>query len=371
MNRTIGRFLILGVVGLALSLGTQSSARAQWGWGWDPGYYNYGVGYYPYSANYWPSSYYVGYGSYSLSPSNSWGAYYGGCGSCGGCSTCGGCSSCGPSWCGSCSSGGCGSCGGCGVSSCGGCGSCYGLACGPSCGCSSGCGTSTGSGCGATTPVPAKPRSAPAEPTFEPRPYDPNAPSERPRTTPAPAAGNPAAAGPSPAGPDADAGTGAGRYQRSGDGTKTAPTKSPDDEFNQPVTKPKTTQPPASTNSKDTDPGFGTNETKKVTEPIQQRVNKAPVNPPDDATQDPPLPKKAKPESKDQKTPSAQNSREPAESNAPALTLQERATWRLAGISRPLFGRIVTRPAPVPERVTSSTGDWAVFSADEAQVVRR
>jgi hypothetical protein len=102
-----------------------------------------------------------------------------------------------------------------------------------------------------------------------------------------------------------------------------------------------------------------------VTTPIQQRVDKrAPISPPDDPAQDPP-PATKKPKS-DEK-PSARNT--PAE--APALTLQDRATWRLAGISRPLFGRIANRPAPVPERVTSSTGDWAVFSADEAQVARR
>ena len=156
MNRTIGRFLILGVVGLALSLGGRSTAEAQWSW-WDGGYYNYGVGYAPYaygygyspySTNYWPSQYYVGYGSYSLWP----GSCCGGCGTCGGgCgSSCGSC--CGiSSYCssGCCGAGSCG--GGCGVASCGGgCGSGCGLACAPSCGCSGGCGVSGSSGCGAT-----------------------------------------------------------------------------------------------------------------------------------------------------------------------------------------------------------------------------
>ncbi|HEV7998492.1 MAG TPA: hypothetical protein VGP63_01355, partial [Planctomycetaceae bacterium] len=87
MNRTVGRFLVLGVVALAASLGFGSTSQADWPW--DGGYpmygYNYTAGYSPYSyypygtsysTNYWPSSYYVGYGSYSLYPS--WG-----CGSCG------------------------------------------------------------------------------------------------------------------------------------------------------------------------------------------------------------------------------------------------------------------------------------------------
>src|SRR5271163_3074725 len=123
MNRSIGRLLILGMVGLALSLGDYSIARAQWSWWGDgyPGAYSYGVGYSPYwgtySTSYWPSSYYVGYGSYSLWPSYSWGRPCCGsscCGSpCGG-SCCGGScygGSCG-SWCGSscCASAGC--CGG-------------------------------------------------------------------------------------------------------------------------------------------------------------------------------------------------------------------------------------------------------------------
>jgi hypothetical protein len=97
---------------------------------------------------------------------------------------------------------------------------------------------------------------------------------------------------------------------------------------------------------------------------------KAPIAPPEDATpQDGTPPQKTTP---DPKKPSAENKgNNPSPTKGPALTLQDRATWHLAGTSRPLFGRIANRPAPTPERLTSSSGDWAVFSADEAQVVRR
>ena len=211
MNRTLGRFLILGVVGLVLSLGGRSTAEAQWSW-WDGGYYNYGVGYAPYaygygyspySTNYWPSQYYVGYGSYSLWP----GSCCGGCGTCGG-----GCGSCGvSSYCGSgCSGvGGCG--GGCGVASCGGlCGSGCGLACAPSCGCSGGCGVS--GGCGATAPA-GKPKPVP-DGEFQPRTYDPDAPPRPNERSPKPAPSTSAGGlvSPPPAGADVD--TGAGRFSR-------------------------------------------------------------------------------------------------------------------------------------------------------------
>jgi hypothetical protein len=73
-----------------------------------------------------------------------------------------------------------------------------------------------------------------------------------------------------------------------------------------------------------------------------------------------------------EKKPSAENkNHDPLPTKAPALTLQDRATWRLAGTSRPIFGRIANRPAPIPERLNPSAGDWAVLSTDEAQVVRR
>jgi hypothetical protein len=383
MNRTIGRFLILGVVGLALSLGGRSTAKAQWSW-WDGGYYNYGVGYSPYaygygyspySTNYWPSQYYTSYGSY-YSP---WSTSYwpGSC--CGGCSSCGGgCgSSCG-SCCGissGCSSGCCGigGCsGGCGVASCGGfCGSGCTLACGPSCGCSSGCGTS--SGCGASTPAPAgKPRPEP-DGGFTPRPsptYDDAAPKPTERSPRTPLTNPPAGGSPPAAGMDADPGTGRYSRDRAGDGLKPAPTQTKDN-FDLPATKSGTTSPPAGGAPKDDVPF----ETKK---PILQRGadKKAPISTPDDpASEDTSSKKKAKPDTNpDLKKPSAEledKSNERTRQNAPALTLQDRSTWHLTGVSRPLFGRIANRPAPTPERLTSSNGDWAVFSADEAQVVRR
>jgi hypothetical protein len=378
MNRTIGRFLILGIVGLALSLGGRSTAKAQWSW-WDGGYYNYGVGYSPYaygygyspySTNYWPSQYYVGYGSYSLWP----GSCCGGCGTCGGgCgSSCGSCSS-------YCSSGCCGvgSCGGgCGVASCGGpCGSGCGLACGPSCGCSGGCGVIGSSGCGATAPT-GKPKPIP-EGEFQPRTYDPDAPPRTNERAPKPAsptsASGPGSAGPPPAGADVDTGTGRYSRDRAGDGAKPAPTQPlKDKDFDLPATKPSTTTPPPGGASKGDDMPF---ETKK---PILQRGTdkKAPISTPDDAVpEDTSSKKKAKPDTNpDLKKPSAEledKSNERTRQNAPALTLQDRSTWHLTGVSRPLFGRIANRPAPTPERLTSSNGDWAVFSADEAQVVRR
>jgi hypothetical protein len=105
--------------------------------------------------------------------------------------------------------------------------------------------------------------------------------------------------------------------------------------------------------------------------PVPQRGadKKAPIVPPDDATPQDESPT-AKPDNT--KKPSAERKREEATpSKGPALTLQDRATWRVAGTSRAIFGRIANRPAPIPERLTSSAGDWAVFSADEAQVARR
>jgi hypothetical protein len=371
MNRSIGRLVILGIVGFTLSLGDCSIARAQWSW-WDGGYpgaYSYGVGYAPYgwgsySTSYWPSSYYVGYGSYSLWPSYSCGS------SCCGSSCCG--SSCCPSA-GCCGFGGCSGCGisGCGISSCGGpCGSGCGLACGPGC-CTGGCGTSQAGpgGCGTaapTTPPGAKPRPTPEE-GFTPRPYDPSMeprPGERP-SRPAPGGTGPAA--PPAAGPDADNGT-TGRFARTRSGNGKAPaTPPPADGFDSPT--PKTTPTtPASTAPKDSEQTF---ETKKPLVPVQQRSTdkKAPISPPDEAApQDAtPTPKS----SPDLKKPSAEKKDDRSPTKGPALTLQDRATWHLAGTSRPLFGRIANRPAPIPERLTSSAGDWAVFSADEAQVARR
>jgi hypothetical protein len=126
---------------------------------------------------------------------------------------------------------------------------------------------------------------------------------------------------------------------------------------------------PASTVPKDSEQTF---ETKKPSVPIEQHGTdkKAPIAPPEDAA-----PQDSKPTQKstpDSKKPSAENKgNDQLRTKGPALTLQDRATWRLAGTSRPLFGRIANRPAPIPERLTSSGGDWAVFSADEAQLARR
>jgi hypothetical protein len=378
MNRTIGRFLILGVVGLALFTSDRPVAQAQWpGWGGCCGSgYSYGVGYYPsygyglgsYSS-FWPSSYYVGYSGYPAWSASYWPTSYWPTSSC-----CGGCgtSCCGGSWCGSgCSSGGCCGLGGCGGScygggcggSCygGGCGSGCGLACGPDC-CGGGCLAAGGAGCGATAaPAPGtKPKPTPEE-GFVPRPYDPNAelrPNERP---PRPAT-VPGAAGPPSAVTDPDAGTGRYARGRSGNQTKSGPADAQSDDFPSPTQKKAT--PPASTAPKDTDQTF---EAKKPLQPIPQRADKkAPIAPPDDAA-DPAAPAQNSPSAK---KPSAEN-HQPATS-APAITLQDRATWHLAGVSRPLFGRIANRPAPVPERLSSSSSaDWAVFSADEAQVARR
>jgi hypothetical protein len=116
-------------------------------------------------------------------------------------------------------------------------------------------------------------------------------------------------------------------------------------------------------------------ETKKPSVPIEQRDTdkrspKAPIAPPDEAA-----PQDSKPTPKstpDLKKPSAEKKGDDhLPTKGPALTLQDRATWHLAGTSRPLFGRIANRPAAIPERLSSSAGDWAVFSADEAQVARR
>lgn len=378
MNRSIGRLVILGIVGLALSLGDRSIARAQWPW-WDGGYpgaYSYGVGYAPYgwgsySTSYWPSSYYVGYGSYSLWPSYSCGSPCCGSSCCG--SSCYGSSCCGSSCCpssGCCGIGGCGGCGisGCGISSCGGpCGSGCGLACGPGC-CTGGCGTSLAGpgGCGTTTPSSgAKPQPVP-DGKFQPRPSptydDVTPPADRsPRTAPG-GAGTPPAAG-----TDADPGAGRFARTRSGNSTKAPPAQPPAD-FDSPTTK-TTPTPPASTAPKDTDQTF---ETKKPLVPVQQRGTdkKAPIPLPDDAA-----PQDAAPiqkGSQDSKKPSAEKKGDDRlPTKGPALTLQDRATWHLAGTSRPIFGRIANCPAPIPERLTSSPGDWAVFSADEAQVARR
>jgi hypothetical protein len=372
MNRMIGRFLILGVVGLAASLCDQSTARADWPWGGCCGYrgYTYGAGYYPYSlgsfsGGYWPSSYYAGYPT--------WGSYYGG-GCCGtsGCGTCGGCGSgCGGScWGGSCcATSGCGSsccgvtggCGslGCGSYGCGGCSSGCGLACGSDC--SGGCGVA-GSGCGAvTTPPGTKPKPVP-DGEFQPRTYDPGAPTPAERTPrrgprpdsgdggPAPLPGGAGGAG--PAGPPAagmDAEPGAGKpytRERSGDGTKPPAGKAPADGFESPAASPATKSPSSTTPPKDGDVPF---ETKKPLAPIPQRdtKKKAPVTAPDDS-------------------PSAD-----AGSSKPALTLQDRMTWHLTGVSRPTFGEIARRSAPVPERLTPSTSDWAVLSSDRTDIVRR
>ncbi len=374
MNRTIGRFLVLGVLGLAVCFSGRSTAEAQWSW-WDGGYYNYGVGYapysygygygyYPYSSYYWPSSYYVGYGSYSL------GYWPGSC--CGGCGTCGGgcgsaCGSCGISCC---SSGCCGisSCGGgCGVAGCG-CGSGCTLACGPSCGCSSGC----GNGCGTSTPAPSgKPRPEP-DGGFTPRTYDPDAApprsNERNPKAPSTSTGGP---GPAPAAAEGDTGAEHFSRGRTGDATKAPSSQPPKDNFDLPATKAAPVTPPPGGGAPKDDAPF---EAKKPAVPIPQRGadKKAPISTPDDAAPDPGSAKKAKTDNNtDLKKPSAEIENERTRENAPALTLQDRSTWRLTGVSRPLFGRIASRPTPTPERLTSSSGDWAVFSADEAQVVRR
>jgi hypothetical protein len=376
MNRMIGRFLILGVVGLAASLCDQSAARADWPWGGCCGYsgYTYGVGYYPYSlgsfsGGYWPSSYYVGYPS--------WGSYYwpgGGCCGTSGCCGSGCCGSgCGGScWGGSCcATSGCGSC--CGVS--GGCGSGCGLACGPDCCGTGGCGT-TSSGCGAVTPAPGtRPKPVP-EGDFQPRTYDPGspAPAERsprrgPRTdsgesSPAPLPGPTGAAGPPAAGADADPGT-ARPYarDRSLDGTKAPASKSApaDNTFETPAAAPATKSPSSTSPAKEGEPF----ETKKPLVPVPQRdtKKKAPMSTPEDAP------------SADSGTSSAPDNshspKKPVAQQAPALTLQDRTTWHLTGVSRPTFGQIARLSAPVPERLTSSRSDWAVLSSDGTDLVRR
>jgi hypothetical protein len=387
MNRTFGKFLVLGVVALAAFVGDSSTSQADWPWWGGYPTYSYGVGYYPYgqaySTNYWPSSYYVGYGSYSLYPSYGWSGYGSyGCGtSCCGSSGCG-TSCCGSSFCGSpcggcssCGSSGCCGSGGCGFSGCGSpCGGGCGLACGPSCGgCGAGgCGTA-GSGCGATTlPPGTKPKPVPDE-GFTPRTYDPDAPAPRPGpaerpTRPAPATA-PIGGPPAATGTEADPGTGRYSRDRSGDGVTRPPATQPKDNFDAPVTKPapSSTSPPGGT-PKDTEPPFNT-EAKKPLAPVQQRGTdkKAPIaTPDDDGSQDVPKSKT------DLKKPSAENpDREQPQKKGPALTLQDRSTWHLTGISRPLFGQIARNAAPLPERLSPSTADWAVFSADEAQVVRR
>jgi hypothetical protein len=209
---------------------------------------------------------------------------------------------------------------------------------------------------------------------FTPRPsptYDDTTPrpNERP-PKPAPSTGP--AGGGGPLGPPAagtDTDTGAGRYSRdrSGEGPSKAPaTQTPKDGFDAPITKSPSASTPA---PKDTEP-FNT-EAKKPLVPVQQHGadKKAPVAAPDDAGTPDPAPTKSK---TDLKKPSAEN-REDAQpqKKGPALTLQDRSTWHLSGISRPLFGQIAQSTAPLPERLSSSAGDWAVFSADEAQVVRR
>ncbi len=381
MNRAIGKFLVLGVVGLALSFGGSSTAKAQWSW-WDGGYYNYGAGYspsaygygyYPYSTSYWPSSYYVGYGSYSMYPSY---AAWPGCGcgsSCYG-GSCGG-SCCGTSLCGSACGGGCSSCGTsgcCGLASCGSCcgsscGSGCGLACGPSCG--TGCGTP---GCGATNLPPGTKAKPIPEEGFQARPsptYDDTAP--RPGSTErTPRSSSPSAnglGGPPPAG-DPDAGTQPYSRNRSGDGgTKQPAAQTPPKDFEAPVGKsPAPTTPPAG-GPKDAEPF----ETKKPLVPIQSRGadKKAPISTPDDPADA--VTPTFKPKT-DAKKPSAENrTDEQPQKGRSALTLQDRSTWHLTGISRPLFGQIAQSTAPLPERLSPSTGDWAVFSADEAQVARR
>jgi hypothetical protein len=384
MNRTTGRFLILGLLALTISLGGWSSAGADWPWdgGYYGGYpaYTYGAGYYPstlgsFGGSYWPSSYYVGYPT--------WCSYYwpGSCcgGSCGGGSCCG--SSC---WGGSCcgtsscyaSSGCCGLGSCCGSVGCGGaCGSGCGLACGSGCygcgGCGSGCGTA-GGGCGAAAPTPAGKLKPTPDGEFKPRTYDPDAPgapAERPpRPAPTPGAG---AIGPPAAGPDPDAGSGRpyARGDRPGDTPKAAPPAKSTPEFESPA--PATTKPPAGA-APDKDPPFGTNEAKKPTVPIPGRGadKKAPITAPDDpALQDGVPDPKFKSELK---KPSAENPGDnQPQKKGPALTLQDRSTWRLTGVSRPLFGQIAQSSAPLPERLSPSTGDWAVFSTEEAQVVRR
>ncbi len=392
MSRTVGRFLVLGVVALAASLGFGSTSQADWPWdGGYPAYgygYNYAAGYSPYSAsyypygtpystNYWPSSYYVGYGSYSLYPSYAWPGC--GCGNSCCASSCCGSSCCGSS-CGSCSScvsSGCCGVGGCGYSSCGSaCGSGCGLACGSSCCGVGACGVGgcgVGSGCGATNVAPGtKPKPVPDE-KFEARPYDPDAPVPRPGSTerpPRPASPD-GLSSPPPAG-DPDSGT--SRYNRGRPGDTT--TKPPaggvpkdKDGFEGPVPKP--AGPPSAATPKEPEPTFGTTETKKPLVPVPQKGTdkKAPISAPDDAGAPDASPSKSK---TDLKKPSAENrSDEQPQKKGPALTLQDRSTWHLTGLSRPLFGQIAQTAAPLPERLSPTTGDWAVFSADEAQIVRR
>jgi hypothetical protein len=204
---------------------------------------------------------------------------------------------------------------------------------------------------------------------FEARPYDPaDATTPRPGSTERPQRpGSPnGASGPPPAG-DQDPGTRPYTRDRSGDTTKPLPK----DEFSDPA-KP---APAPGTPAKKPEPTFGTEtETKKPTVPVQQRgadkKEKAPILTPDD----PYVPDAAPPSKSktDLKKPSAENrSDELPLKKVSALTLQERSTWHLSGISRPLFGQIAQSTVPLPERLSPSTGDWAVLSADEAQVVRR
>jgi hypothetical protein len=127
------------------------------------------------------------------------------------------------------------------------------------------------------------------------------------------------------------------------------------------VTKP--AGPPSAATPKDVDPTF---EAKKPLVPVPQ---KAPISAPDNAGAPDATPSKAK---TDLKKPSAENrSDEQPQKKGPALTLQDRSTWHLTGLSRPLFGQIAQTAAPLPERLSPTTGDWAVFSADEGQIVRR
>jgi hypothetical protein len=374
MNRTFGRFLVLGLVALAASVGDQSTSQADWPW-WD-GYptYSYGAGYYPYgtpySTNYWPSSYYVGYGSYSLYPSYAWPGC--GCGSSCGASSCCASSYCGSS-CGGCSSGCCGL-GGCGYSGCGtACGSGCGFACGPSCCGVGGCGTG-GAGCGATDLAPGAKAKPVPEPKFEPRTYDPDAPVPRPGSTErSPRPASPNGLGGPPAAGDPDAGAKPYSRDRSGDGATKPPAgavpKDKDELFNTPVTKP--AGPPSAATPKEVDPTFGNTEAKKPLVPVPQKGTdkKAPISAPDEAGAPDATPSKAKTELK--KSSAENRSDEQPQREGSALTLQDRSTWHLSGLSRPLFGQIAQTAAPLPERLSPMTGDWAVFSADEALIVRR
>jgi hypothetical protein len=230
-----------------------------------------------------------------------------------------------------------------------------------------------GSGCGATDLAPgAKPKPVP-EPKFEPRTYDPDAPAPRPGSTersPRPASPN-GLSGP-PAAGDPDAGAKPYSRDRSGDGTTKPPAggvPKDKDGFDVPVTKP--AGPPSAATPKDVDPTFGNTEAKKPLVPVPQKGTdkKAPIAAPDEAGAPDATPSKAK---SDLKKPSAENrSDEQPQKKGPALTLQDRSTWRLSGLSRPLFGQIAQTAAPLPERLSPTTGDWAGFSADEAQIVRR